>query len=78
MIKIKLKKLRKVVPEGSWLNCTTSPRGAPKLGERIKLRTADEHEIELSVTEFLSSQFIAKSDAGRERVLHPADDWVLV
>lgn len=61
-----------------WLADQPRPRGAPKKGARIKLRLPDNHEIELTVTDFMSSQFVAESDAGRARIVHIGDDWVVV
>jgi len=63
---------------GNWLRDMPRPKGAPKKGTRIKLKLPDDNEIELTVICYLSSQFIAESDAGRERIVHPGDEWEVV
>jgi hypothetical protein len=64
--------------ESNWLVDQPRPKGAPKKGTRIKLTLPDNNEIELTVICYLASQFIAESDAGRERIVHPGDDWEVV
>ena len=61
-----------------WLADQPRPRGAPKKGARIKLRLPENQEIELTVTDFMAAQFVAESDAGRARIVHIGDDWVMV
>ncbi len=62
----------------TWLRPLPRPKGAPKIGTRVKLTMIDNATVELTVVKYLSVMFIAMEDSGRERVVHVAEDWEAV